>query len=184
MDKTNSSSTRKMVMSAFFVVLNIVMGLLVGALKIPLLFMDTIGTVFGGVWFGPVWGMIIGGLSNVLLALTQNPKDLPFALVNIVVGLVVGLIARKHKFDLKTAIITGLILAVVAPLIGTPIAVYVYGGITGDFNDVFFTALKQGGSTIFSAAFLPRIASNIVDKVLTCVIVALTLPKIRKGIRS
>lgn len=184
MDKANSSSTRKMVMSAFFVVLNIVMGLLVGALKIPLLFMDTIGTVFGGVWFGPVWGMIIGGLSNVLLALTQNPKDLPFALVNIVVGLVVGLIARKHKFDLKTAIITGLILAVVAPLIGTPIAVYVYGGITGDFNDVFFTALKQGGSTIFSAAFLPRIASNIVDKVLTCVIVALTLPKIRKGIRS
>ena len=184
MDKANSSSTRKMVMSAFFVLLNIVMGLLVGALKIPLLFMDTIGTVFGAVWFGPVWGMIIGGLSNVLLAITQNPKDLPFALVNIVVGLVVGLIARKHKFDLKTAIITGLILAVVAPLIGTPIAVYVYGGITGDFNDVFFTALKQGGSTIFSAAFLPRIASNIVDKVLTCVIVALTLPKIRKGIRS
>ena len=184
MDKANSSSTRKMVMSAFFVVLNIVMGLLVGALKIPLLFVDTIGTVFGAVWFGPVWGMIIGGLSNVLLAITQNPKDLPFALVNIVVGLVVGLIARKHKFDLKTAIITGLILAVVAPLIGTPIAVYVYGGITGDFNDVFFTALKQGGSTIFSAAFLPRIASNIVDKVLTCVIVALTLPKIRKGIRS
>lgn len=184
MDKANSSSTRKMVMSAFFVVLNIVMGLLVGALKIPLLFMDTIGTVFGAVWFGPVWGMIIGGLSNVLLAVTQNPKDLPFALVNIVVGLVVGLIARKNKFDLKTAIITGLILAVVAPLIGTPIAVYVYGGITGDFNDVFFTALKQGGSTIFSAAFLPRIASNIVDKVLTCVIVALTLPKIRKGIRS
>ena len=184
MDKANSSSTRKMVMSAFFVVLNIVMGLLVGALKIPLLFMDTIGTVFGAVWFGPVWGMIIGGLSNVLLAITQNPKDLPFALVNIVVGLVVGLIARKHKFDLKTAIITGLILAVVAPLIGTPIAVYVYGGIIGDFNDVFFTALKQGGSTIFSAAFLPRIASNIVDKVLTCVIVALTLPKIRKGIRS
>ncbi|WP_055078893.1 CD3073 family putative ECF transporter S component [Lagierella massiliensis] len=184
MDKANSSSTRKMVMSAFFVVLNIVMGLLVGALKIPLLFMDTIGTVFGAVWFGPVWGMIIGGLSNVLLAVTQNPKDLPFALVNIVVGLVVGLIARKHKFDLKTAIITGLILAVVAPLIGTPIAVYVYGGITGDFNDVFFTALKQGGSTIFSAAFLPRIASNIVDKVLTCVIVALTLPKIRKGIKS
>lgn len=182
MDKTNS--TRKMVMSAFFVVLNIVMGFVVGALKIPLLFMDTIGTVFGAVWFGPVWGMVIGGLSNVLLAVTKNPKDLPFALVNIVIGLVVGLIARKHEFDLKTAIITGLVLAAVAPLIGTPIAVYVYGGITGDFNDVFFTALKQGGSTIFSAAFLPRIASNIVDKVLTCVIVALTLPKIRKGIKS
>ncbi|MDY6065621.1 MAG: ECF transporter S component [Finegoldia sp.] len=183
MENSNFSSTKKMVMSAMFIVINIVAGLVVGALKIPLLFLDTVGTVFGAVWFGPVWGMIIGGLTNVLLAFMQNPKDLPFALVNIVVGLVVGLIAKKFKFDLKTAIITGLILAVVAPLIGSPIAIYVYGGITGDFNDVLFTALRQGGAEIFSAAFIPRIASNIVDKVLTCVLVALTLPKIQKAVR-
>ena len=179
---SNVSSTRKMVLSAMFIVLNIVLSIVVGAIKIPLLFLDTMGTVFGAVWFGPIWGMIIGGLTNVLLAVMKNPKDLPFALVNIVIGLVVGLIARKFKFDLKTAIITGLILAVVAPLIGTPIAVFVYGGLTGDFNDIFFTALRQGGTEIFSAAFIPRITSNIVDKILTCGLVALTLPKIKKGL--
>ena len=64
-----------------------------------------------------------------------NPKDIPSALVNIAVGIIVGLIARKWKFNFKTAIVTGLILAVIAPLIGTPIATYVYGGITDIKND-------------------------------------------------
>ncbi|MDU5272828.1 MAG: ECF transporter S component, partial [Finegoldia magna] len=64
-------------------------------------------------------------------------------------------------------------------LIGTPIAVFVYGGITGDFNDVFFTALKNSGQTIFSAAFLPRVASNLVDKIITCSIVSLLYKRVK-----
>lgn len=183
MDKSSNRSTRELVLSAFFATLNIVVGLIVGALNIPLLFLDTIGTVFGAVWFGPIWGMLIGLVTNVVLAVIQSPKILPFALVNMAVGLVVGLIAKKYEFNLKTAVITGLILSIVAPLIGTPIAVGVYGGITGDFNDVFFTALKQGGATIFSSAFIPRVASNIVDKILTCAMVAKTLPKIKRGVQ-
>ena len=75
------------------------------------------------------------------------------------------------------AVVTGLILSVVAPLIGTPIAVFFFGGITGDFNDVFFVAMKNAGATIFSAAFIPRVASNIVDKVVSCVIVSLLATK-------
>lgn len=71
-----------------------------------------------------------------------------------------------------------MILAVVAPLIGTPIATYVYGGITGDFNDVIFTWLVQSGQKIFTAAFIPRIASNIVDKILSSVLVALLIKKL------
>lgn len=114
------------------------------------------------------------------MGIIQNPKNIPFALVNIAVGIVVGLIARRWKFDLKTAIITGAILAVVAPLIGTPISVYVYGGLTGDFNDVFFTWLVQTGQKVFTAAFIPRITSNIVDKIASCIIVSLLVNRIPK----
>ena len=89
-----------------------------------------------------------------------------------------GLIARRWKFNIVTSIITGLILSVVAPLIGTPIATYVYGGITGDFNDVFFTWLVKSGQSVFTAAFLPRIASNIVDKIASCIIVSLLISKL------
>ena len=67
-----------------------------------------------------------------------------------------------------------------APLIGTPIATYVYGGITGDFNDVLFTWLRQSGQKMFTAAFIPRVTSNLVDKIASSLIVSfliLAIPK-------
>lgn len=174
-----NNSTKKMVFAAVGIAINIILGIFVGGLKIPLLFMDTVGTVFTAVVLGPLWGACTGALTNVILGVLKDPREIPFLLVNLVVGLIVGFIAKKRKFDLKTAVVTGIILSIVAPLIGTPIAVFVYGGITGDFNDVFFTALKNSGQTIFSAAFLPRVASNLVDKIITCSIVSLLYKRVK-----
>lgn len=175
---SNNNKVYALIFSALGIAINIALGTLVSMISIPLLFLDTIGTIFTAAVFGPVYGMLTGGLTNVIQGLITNPKDIPFALVNVAVGLIVGLIARKKSFNYLNAVITGLILAVVCPLIGTPIAIFVYGGITGDFNDVFFTWLKQTGQTIFAAAFLPRIASNIIDKVVSCVLVAFLITRL------
>jgi energy-coupling factor transport system substrate-specific component len=174
----SKNSSFKLVLSALAIAINIVLGTVVGLLNIPLLFLDTVGTIFSAALFGPWYGAAVGGLTNVIQGILTNPKDIPFALVNIAVGIIVGLIARRWKFNIVTSIITGLILSVVAPLIGTPIATYVYGGITGDFNDVFFTWLVKSGQSVFTAAFLPRIASNIVDKIASCIIVSLLISKL------
>lgn len=177
MDK---NKTYALIFSSLAIAVNIVLGTVAGMLSIPLVFLDTIGTIFVAAIFGPWYGALTGGLTNVIQGILTNPKDIPFALVNIAVGITVGLIARKYKFGLKTAIITGLILSVVAPLIGTPIATYVYGGITGDINDVFFTWLVQSGQKVFAAAFIPRITSNFVDKILSCVLVSLLIQRLPK----
>ncbi len=176
MNRNNSNF--KLVFSAVSIAINIVLGTVVGLLNIPLLFLDTVGTIFSAALFGPWYGAAVGGLTNVIQGILTNPKNIPFALVNIAVGIIVGLIARKWKFNIVTSIVTGLILSVVAPLIGTPIATYVYGGITGDFNDVFFTWLVKSGQSVFTAAFIPRITSNIVDKIASCIIVSLLISKI------
>ncbi len=178
MNRNNSNF--KLVFSAVAIAINIVLGTVVGLLNIPLLFLDTVGTIFSAALFGPWYGAAVGGLTNVIQGILTNPKNIPFALVNIAIGIIVGLIARKWKFNMVTAIVTGLILAVVAPLIGTPIATYVYGGITGDFNDVFFTWLVKSGQSVFTAAFIPRITSNIVDKIASCIVVSLLISKIPK----
>ncbi|NLK44819.1 MAG: ECF transporter S component [Tissierellia bacterium] len=172
--------TYAMIFSGLAIALNIVLGTVVDMLSIPLLFLDTVGTIFTGAVFGPFYGAVAGGLTNVVQGAITNPKTIPFALVNIAVGLVVGYIARKKKFGYGTAVITGLILSVVAPLIGTPIATYVYGGLTGDFNDVFFTWLVQSGQKVFTAAFIPRVTSNIVDKIASCIIVAFLIQRLPK----
>lgn len=173
-----------LVLGALGVAANVVLGTVVSSLKIPLLFLDTIGTIFVAALLGPFWGALTGATTNVLLGVVTNPKDIPFALVNLVIGLVVGFVARKKGFGFTTAFWTGLVLAVVAPLIGTPIAVWIYGGLTGGGMDLIFAWLRQSGSSIFTAAFLPRIAGNLVDKVASALLVAVLLQKLPQSLRE
>ena len=85
-------------------------------------------------------------------------------------ALIVGFTVKKFKFTLPVAIILGLVLSVVCPVIGTPIGIFVYGGLNGSFSDVLVMGLVQSGQSIFAASFLRNIASNLIDKVGTLVI--------------
>ena len=95
----NRNSSFVMIFSALAIAINIVLGTVVGLLNIPLLYLDTIGTIFTAALFGPWYGALVGGLTNLIQGIMTNPKDIPFALVNIAVGIVVGLIAKKYKFN-------------------------------------------------------------------------------------
>ena len=119
---------------------------------------------------GPVPGMIVGSLSNIITGLIYSVSDIPFFIVNLFVGLITGLVVKKWKYSIVTAIVLGLVLAVVCPAIGTPIGLYVYGGFNGSFSDVLVMSLVEGGKTIFQASFLRNIASNLIDKIGTAVI--------------
>jgi len=171
-------SSKIVVFAAIGVAINIVFGMVVQLLNIPLLFLDTLGTIMVAVLFGPVWGALVGLVTNLLLGILVDPTNIPFALVNIAIGIIVGLIFKKFEFNLVTAIVTGLIISVVAPLIGTPIAVFLFGGIAGGFSDVLFAWLLASGQKIFTAAFIPRILSNVVDKTLSCVLIYFVIKKI------
>ena len=151
------------------VAMNIVLGIITSALGIPL-YLDTLGTVLSAAILGPLPGIIVGALSNIITGLIYSVSDIPFCLVNMAVGLVVGLVAKKFKFDWIQALIVGLVLSVLCPAIGTPIGIFVYGGLNGTFSDVLVMSLVQGGKSIFQASFLRNIASNLIDKVGTCLI--------------
>lgn len=151
------------------VAMNIVLGIITSALGIPL-YLDTLGTVLSAAIIGPVPGIIVGALSNIITGLMYSVSDIPFCLVNMAVGLIVGLVARKFKFTIVSAIITGLVLSFVCPAIGTPIGIYVYGGLNGSASDVLVMSLVQAGKNIFQASFLRNVGSNLIDKVGTCIV--------------
>lgn len=151
------------------VAMNIVLGIITSALGIPL-YLDTLGTVLSGALLGPVPGIIVGALSNIITGLIYSVSDIPFCLVNMAVGLIVGLVAKKFGWGLVPAILTGLALSFICPAIGTPIGIYVYGGLNGTFSDVLVASLVEGGKTIFQASFLRNVASNLIDKVGTAII--------------
>mgnify|MGYP001599324596 CR=1 FL=1 len=149
---------------------NIVLGIVTSSLKLPL-YLDTIGTILIAVYFGQWYGAAVGALTNIITGMIFSPKDIPFLIVNVAVGLIVGFIAKKFKFNLVTAIVTGLILSVVCPLIGTPIGIWVYGGLTGTGTDFLFIWLKEVGNNIFVASFIAKITSNFLDKIVSCILV-------------
>ncbi|SHK16300.1 energy-coupling factor transport system substrate-specific component [Caminicella sporogenes DSM 14501] len=171
-------STNTMIFASLGIVINIVFGTVVQTLQIPLLFLDTIGTIFVAAVLGPFAGALTGGLTNIIQGMITNPKNIPFAIVNVAIGLIVGFIAKKYKFDYKVAVITGIILSVIAPLIGTPIAVLVFGGVTGGGTDLIFAWLLASGHKIFTAAFIPRITGNIIDKIASSLLVAFLIKKL------
>ena len=126
------------------VAMNIVLGIITSAIGIPL-YLDTLGTVLSAAILGPVPGLIVGALSNIITGLIYSVSDIPFCLVNMAVGFI-------------------------CPAIGTPIGIYVYGGLNGTVSDMLVMSLVQGGKSIFQASFLRNVASNLIDKVGTCVI--------------
>ncbi|GGG58226.1 CD3073 family putative ECF transporter S component [Paenibacillus radicis (ex Gao et al. 2016)] len=166
-----NKKTQIITISALAVAINVIAGTIVGSLKIPFLFLDTVGTIFTAAIFGPVWGILVGVVTNLVLGVTSGYTSIPFGLVNAVVGLVVGLLARKKGYRFSTALTSGAILAVLCPSIGTIIAIGLFGGLTGGAHDVAILWLKQAGSSLFTSAFLPRLAENLVDKILSAILV-------------
>lgn len=165
-------------MLAICIAVNIILSTLVQTLNIPLLFLDTVGTIFGSIILGPFLGALIGGCSNIILGIISNPTSVSYALANITLGFLIGFVSKKRRFAYKEACVVGLILSVICPLISTPISLYLYGNINGNGSDLLIKIISQSSKIIFSGAFIPRLVSNMFDKILSCLFVALILTKI------
>lgn len=172
--QNNNKRVYVMAFCGISVAMNIVLGMITSALAIPL-YLDTLGTVLTAALFGPIPGIIVGFLSNTITGLMSSLTNIPFALVNMAVGLIVGLVARKRPLSFVAALITGLVLSVVCPAIGTPIGIFVYGGLQGNVFDVIVTGMVQSGQSLFAASFVSKITSNLIDKVGTMIVAYLLL---------
>jgi len=172
----------KITFCGIFIAINIVLGIVTSALKAPF-YLDTLGTVMTAVMLGPIPGAIVGALTNIITGLIYSVKDIPFLIVNVAVALVVGYAAKKFKFNLVTAIVCGLILSIVCPLIGTPIGILIYGGFTGTISDVIVLALKSSGSSIFAASFIAKVGNNLLDKVGTCLIAYFLITRLPNSLK-
>lgn len=178
MNKTHSS--RIVVFCALAIAINVVLGIVVAGLKIPLLFLDTMGTIFVAAMFGIGWGVAVAVGTHLLMGILYGFTAFPFVLVSISTAIVVGWMAKDGKFGLPRAIVTGLLLALVSPLIGTPIRMILFGGFTGSGADVLIAAMRAAGAKIFASTFVGVVVSNFVDKILSCLLVSVLISALPK----
>ncbi|MGM0240394.1 MULTISPECIES: CD3073 family putative ECF transporter S component [Enterococcus] len=175
------NKTKIIIFCALAVTINVVLGEAVSMMSIPLLFLDTVGTIFIAATYGMSYGIITGVTTNLLMGLISGPLSIPFALVNIAVAIVVALCA-KNGFTYKKALLAGILLSFIAPMIGAPIRLALFGGFTGSGTDVVIMALRASGKEMISSVYWGAVAGNFIDKILSCLLIAwmIKLPQMRR----
>lgn len=152
------------------IAINIAVGQIVLALRLPV-YLDSIGTVLVAALAGPWAGALTGALSNIIWGIALDPNALPWWPVALFIGLVAGLMANAGFF--KTwwkVVVTGFVVALTAAIVSTPIAVYLYGGITASGSSFITAYLLQTGQGVVSAVFSTNFLVEPVDKITTAML--------------
>lgn len=163
-------STMTLVLIPVAIAINIVIGQIVGLLKLPV-YLDSIGTVLVAVIAGPWAGALTGILSNIIWGVTVDPNALPWFPVAGAIGLVAGICANYGLFrNWWKVVITGVIIAFVAAIISAFISVWLYGGITASGSSFLTAYLIQTGGSVVSSVLTTNFIFEPIDKVATCLL--------------
>ncbi|HMR67898.1 MAG TPA: ECF transporter S component [Anaerolineae bacterium] len=163
-------STITLVLIPVAIVINIVVGQMVGTLNLPV-FLDSIGTVLVAILAGPWAGALTGLLTNLIWGLISSPVAAAFAPVALMIGLVAGLCAQAGLFNTWwRVIISGVLIGVAASITAVPIRVYMFGGITGSGADFITAYLLATGRDLFGSVIITVLSTNVPDKVVTALV--------------
>ncbi|AGP29985.1 hypothetical protein [Corynebacterium terpenotabidum] len=147
-------------------VLNIVVGQVVGTMGLPLpLYLDSFGTVLVAVLAGPAAGMATGGLSSIVWG-AFNPTIIPFAAGYALMGLGVGLIRHLWKTTWWKVALAGLVLGFLSGLVSAPVANFIFGGTAGTGTGLLVSGYESLGVSNTTAVFLQSWTSDPIDKVI------------------
>ena len=144
-------------------------------------------TVIVAAIMGPWVGAISGALYNIISALIGgNILGSLFAICNIGSGLIVGFMARRKKFHtIPHVLVATVLVALWNAIVGSPIAMVVYGGVDGNTGtNLMIAGLQAFGQDLMGAAFLARIPVNLLDKGIACFIAWIILRKLPENMRS
>ena len=151
------------------VAVNFVGGQLASMLKLPM-YLDTIGTIFCSMLCGPWVGAVSGAVTNIVLGFA-NPVNFWFLPVNVIVGLTTGWMSRKGWFQKPVMTAVGIVLmAIISTVASAPIAVLVFGGVTGAGTSLFTATLMAAGTNIWTAFFGTEGIFTIIDRIISFLI--------------
>ena len=160
-------------------VLNIVVGQIIGSVGIPL-YLDSTGTVLVAALAGPWAGIATGVLSSLVWS-AFNPSVLPFAATSAAVGGLAG-VAIKHGAlkNIATVLLSGAVIGIVVGMLAAPVAAVVYGGTAGVGTGAVGSLLREMGHSLLQSVTLQSFISDPLDKALVMLLVWLVLKSLPK----
>lgn len=181
----NQFSTKSLVLIPIAVGINLIGGTLCSTLKLPL-FLDMIGTMVVACLSGPWVAALTGFLTNVFLALVANPVNLPYAVVSVLCGLVVGYMVKAGLFKKWWGVlIVWVVVTLVNAVSASLITVFVFSGATGINGASVLTAtLVVAMKNIFASVFSSSIIENLLDKGIAVAVAYFIVKKVPKRFLS
>lgn len=156
---------------AFCIALNLTVGQITAALKIPL-YLDSIGTILVAVLVGPWSAVICGSAANLLAAALGNPSMIFFIPVVAVIGAFTGFLARRGWFRKWYLVaLGGLLQGILAAIVSAPISAYLFSGIMMAGTDFVVLYFRSVGNTILNSVLYQGLTSDPADKLVSYFIV-------------
>ena len=160
-------------------VLNIVIGQIVGSVGIPL-YLDSVGTVLVAGLAGPIAGLATGTLSSIVWGLF-HPAALPFAAVSAMVGLLSGVMIVKGMLrNIPLTITAGVVLGIISGMLAAPVAAFVYGGTAGVGTGALVSLFREMGNSLIGSVTAQSLVSDPLDKALVMIIVHVAIRSLPK----
>lgn len=147
-------------------ILNGFVGALTSWLSFPL-FLDTTFTIIIAAFYGWIPGAITGLLSNVCVdaLLGFTGFALSFAPVNILSGVLIGVLRQRGRFKtVQDGVFALVCVTLLNAVLGALISNIVFSGFNYEAIDLVVTSLVLTGQNMWTAAFLTRIPVNLLDK--------------------
>lgn len=156
------------------VAINVVGYQLSSILKLPV-FLDLIGTCIVAMLAGPWVGLATGLLGSLVNGMV-NPIAIPFGIVAGAIGFSVGILSRFKMFNnVATYLIAAVIVTIVGTVTASPIAILLFGGVTGSATDIITAVFVQAGKDIANAVFSQTLIvssyNNIINITLAYIVV-------------
>ena len=164
-----NTNTSRLLLIAMGVTINIILAQIPMQLRLPV-FLDVIGTILVAALAGPWMGALTGLFTNIVLGL-QDPIWLAYAIVQVTIGLSVGVLAKKGLFTSYIGlVIVTIVVWLVAQLTAIPITIFVFGGTAGSGSSFITAYLIAVGQGLFEAVVTTTLLTESVDKVISVLI--------------
>ena len=149
------------------IAINLTIGQIVLILKLPV-YLDSVGTVLVGVICGPWAGAFTGALSNIIAGIILDPGWFPWFPVAAAIGATAGVMANIGFFkNWWKVVVTGFVIAIVATVVGTPISIAIFGGISASGSSIITAFLLETGRSLVGAVLTTNFISEPLDKIAT-----------------
>lgn len=170
----SSKERYKTIFIGLAIAINLIGGFIALTLKLPI-YLDTIGTILVSVMFGPVGGAMAGGLTSIVNGITFDPISFYFIPVQIVLGLVTGVLVKEKKFCGFKTILQVALITVISSSVSSVIAAFVFNGVTSSGSSILVAVLKNSGISIVTAVFSTQIFTDLLDKAISFAVVFATI---------